>query len=168
VGPLVSLYWTRSRVRRHSGPTAQPPHLLTRTRSPLTGITAMWARGTRSVFHAASFATDSTQPPRASAAARAYKSVRSDPLVKSIVRGNHQLAREPEDRRRGGRKDYRRGKETWPVVRRSSLTGDLFSIVCPGSSLGSLEASAKITRARSHSGSIENCSLELTICRRSV
>lgn len=149
--------WCRPRahVRRHSWPTAQPPHLLTRTHTHRSPVSLPCGdRGTRFVFHAVSFATDSTQPPRASATARAYKSVCSDPLMKSIMRGNHQLAREPEDRHRGGRKDCCRGKETWPAVHRSSLTDDLFSIVCPVSSQGSLEAGTKITRAHSHPGSI--------------
>jgi hypothetical protein len=50
-----------------------------------------------------------SQLPRASAAARAYKSVHSALLANSVARGNHQLAREPGDRRRGERKDCRRG-----------------------------------------------------------
>jgi hypothetical protein len=49
-----------------------------------------------------------SQPPHTPDAARAYKSVRSASLANSVVRGNHQLAGEPGDHRRGGRKDCRR------------------------------------------------------------
>lgn len=47
------------------------------------------------------------------------------------------------------------GEETRSAARHSSLTGDLSSIECSGSSLGSLEVGAKIAQARSHPGSTE-------------